>query len=128
MINGWYLLSTTAQPLLSILGFYNAYSSHSVAVICKEQDHIAKTTGHLSSLGTVAIDLQDTGCRSSSGATLTLPSEAGKEVRRPSIAPVLEVADSSALHTCDLLSDQSEDETTPSDEEVSNGLEYVHVT
>ncbi|XP_054837882.1 potassium channel subfamily T member 2 isoform X3 [Eublepharis macularius] len=79
----------------------------------------------IASMGTVAIDLQDTGCRSSGGATLTLPSEAGKEVRRPSIAPVLEVADSSALHTCDLLSDQSEDETTPSDEEISNGLEYL---
>lgn len=75
--------------------------------------------------GTVAIDLQDTGCRSSSGPTLSLPSEAGKTGRRPSIAPVLEVADSSALQTCDLLSDQSEDETTPSEEDVSNGLEYV---
>lgn len=71
----------------------------------------------------MAIDLQDTGCRS--GATLALPAEGGKEGRRPSIAPVLEVADSSSLHTCDLLSDQSEDETTPSDDEVSAGLEYV---
>ncbi|XP_061489968.1 potassium channel subfamily T member 2 isoform X3 [Rhineura floridana] len=79
----------------------------------------------IASMGTVAIDLQDTGCRSSSVATLTLPSESGKAGRRPSIAPVLEVADSSALHTCDLLSDQSEDEATPSDEEVSNGLEYM---
>ncbi|KAH0618327.1 hypothetical protein JD844_017427 [Phrynosoma platyrhinos] len=79
----------------------------------------------IASMGTVAIDLQDTGCRSPSAATLTLPSEASKTGRRPSIAPVLEVADSSALHTCDLLSDQSEDETTPSDEEVSNGLEYL---
>ncbi|XP_044295259.1 potassium channel subfamily T member 2 isoform X3 [Varanus komodoensis] len=79
----------------------------------------------IASMGTVAIDLQDTGCRSPSGPTLTLPSEAGKAGRRPSIAPVLEVADSSALHACDLLSDQSEDETTPSDEDVSNGLEYL---
>ncbi|XP_053106650.1 potassium channel subfamily T member 2 isoform X3 [Hemicordylus capensis] len=79
----------------------------------------------IASMGTVAIDLQDTGCRSSAGTSLTLPSESGKAGRRPSIAPVLEVADSSALHTCDLLSDQSEDETTPSDEEVSNGLEYL---
>ncbi|XP_034979033.1 potassium channel subfamily T member 2 isoform X2 [Zootoca vivipara] len=79
----------------------------------------------IASMGTVAIDLQDTSCRSPSVATLTLPSEAGKTGRRPSIAPVLEVADTSAIHTCDLLSDQSEDETTPSDEEVSNGLEYL---
>ncbi|NXT35187.1 KCNT2 protein, partial [Pelecanoides urinatrix] len=75
--------------------------------------------------GTVAIDLQDTGCRTSSGPTLALPSEGGKEGRRPSIAPVLEVADSSSLQTCDLLSDQSEDETTPSDDEISAGLEYA---
>ncbi|XP_054240043.1 potassium channel subfamily T member 2 isoform X3 [Indicator indicator] len=79
----------------------------------------------IASMGTVAIDLQDTGCRTSSGPTLTLPSEGGKEGRRPSIAPVLEVADSSSLQTCDLLSDQSEDETTPSDDEVSAGLEYA---
>lgn len=77
-------------------------------------------------LGTVAIDLQDTGCHGPSGATLALPAEGGKEGRRPSIAPVLEVADSSSLHTCDLLSDQSEDETTPSDDEGSAGLEYVY--
>ncbi|NXH85446.1 KCNT2 protein, partial [Edolisoma coerulescens] len=79
----------------------------------------------IASMGTVAIDLQDTGCHGPSGATLALPAEGGKEGRRPSIAPVLEVADSSSLHTCDLLSDQSEDETTPSDDEVSAGLEYA---
>ncbi|NXK54962.1 KCNT2 protein, partial [Chauna torquata] len=79
----------------------------------------------IASMGTVAIDLQDTGCRTSSGPTLALPSEGGKEGRRPSIAPVLEVADSSSLQTCDLLSDQSEDEATPSDDEVSAGLEYA---
>lgn len=76
-------------------------------------------------LGTVAIDLQDTSCRSASGpTTLSLPAEGSKEVRRPSIAPVLEVADTSSIQTCDLLSDQSEDETTP-DEEISSNLEYV---
>ncbi|NXQ51715.1 KCNT2 protein, partial [Anthoscopus minutus] len=79
----------------------------------------------IASMGTVAIDLQDTRCRGPSGATLALPAEGSKEGRRPSIAPVLEVADSSSLHTCDLLSDQSEDETTPSNDEVSAGLEYV---
>ncbi|NXG62344.1 KCNT2 protein, partial [Hemiprocne comata] len=79
----------------------------------------------IASMGTVAIDLQDTGCCPPSGPTLALPSQGGKEGRRPSIAPVLEVADSSSLQTCDLLSDQSEDETTPSDDEVSAGLEYA---
>ncbi|XP_040594221.1 potassium channel subfamily T member 2 isoform X1 [Mesocricetus auratus] len=77
----------------------------------------------IASMGTVAIDLQDTSCRVASGPTLALPSEGSKELRRPSIAPVLEVADSSSIQTCDLLSDQSEDETTP-DEETSN-LEYA---
>uniref|UniRef100_A0A7M4DX18 Potassium sodium-activated channel subfamily T member 2 n=1 Tax=Crocodylus porosus TaxID=8502 RepID=A0A7M4DX18_CROPO len=79
----------------------------------------------IASMGTVAIDLQDTGCRSSSGPTLALPSEGSKGGRRPSIAPVLEVADSSSLQTCDLLSDQSEDEITPSDDETSAGSEYA---
>lgn len=74
----------------------------------------------------MAIDLQDTGCRTSSGPTLALPSEGSKEGRRPSIAPVLEVADASSLQTCELLSDQSEDETTPSDDEASAGFEYVY--
>ncbi|GAB1285504.1 Potassium channel, subfamily T, member 2 [Apodemus speciosus] len=78
----------------------------------------------IASMGTVAIDLQDTSCRASSGPTLALPSEGGKELRRPSIAPVLEVADTSSIQTCDLLSDQSEDETTP-DEETSSNLEYA---
>nr|KAF6395296.1 potassium sodium-activated channel subfamily T member 2 [Rousettus aegyptiacus] len=78
----------------------------------------------IASMGTVAIDLQDTSCRSASGPTLSLPAEAIKEVRRPSIAPVLEVADTSSIQTCDLLSDQSEDETT-ADEHVSSNLEYA---
>nr|XP_033817249.1 potassium channel subfamily T member 2 [Geotrypetes seraphini] len=79
----------------------------------------------IASMGTVAIDLQDTGCRSSSGPTLMLPCKGSKERRRPSIAPVLDVADSSSIQTCDLLSDQSEDETTPSDDECSASKEYA---
>ncbi|ELW68069.1 Potassium channel subfamily T member 2 [Tupaia chinensis] len=78
----------------------------------------------IASMGTVAIDLQDTSCRSASGPTLSLPTEGSKDLRRPSIAPVLEVADTSSIQTCDLLSDQSEDETTP-DEEMSSNLEYA---
>lgn len=78
--------------------------------------------------GTVAMDLQNTDCRPSQGGggggggKLTLPTENGSGSRRPSIAPVLELADSSALLPCDLLSDQSEDEVTPSDDE---GLSVV---
>ncbi|MGH0160867.1 UNVERIFIED_CONTAM: hypothetical protein FKN15_072280 [Acipenser sinensis] len=73
----------------------------------------------IASMGTVAIDLHDTGCRSSSGPNLTLPADGSKGGRRPSIAPVLELADASSVQTCDLLSDQSEDEATPSDDEES---------
>ncbi|XP_015211019.2 potassium channel subfamily T member 2 isoform X1 [Lepisosteus oculatus] len=69
----------------------------------------------IASMGTVAIDLQDTGCRSSTGPNLSLPAEGSKGNRRPSIAPVLEVADSSFIQTCDLLGDQSEDEVILSD-------------
>ncbi|XP_051040821.1 potassium channel subfamily T member 1 isoform X5 [Phodopus roborovskii] len=86
----------------------------------------------IASMGTVAMDLQNTDCRPSqggsgggSGSKLTLPTENGSGSRRPSIAPVLELADSSALLPCDLLSDQSEDEVTPSDDEGLSVVEYV---
>jgi potassium channel subfamily T protein 1 len=76
------------------------------------------------------MDLQNAECRPSQGGSssggsgdkLMLPTENGSGSRRPSIAPVLELADSSALLPCDLLSDQSEDEVTPSDDE---GLSVV---
>uniref|UniRef100_A0A672UUY6 Potassium sodium-activated channel subfamily T member 2 n=1 Tax=Strigops habroptila TaxID=2489341 RepID=A0A672UUY6_STRHB len=117
--------------------FYINVTKEENSAFKKQEKHRKKHESKLSYHGTsrlpvhsiiasmVAIDLQDTGCRTSSGPTLALPSEGGREGRRPSIAPVLEVADSSSLQTCDLLSDQSEDETTPSDEEVSSGLEYA---
>ncbi|KAM9082428.1 potassium channel subfamily T member 1 isoform 7-T7 [Megaptera novaeangliae] len=85
----------------------------------------------IASMGTVAMDLQNTECRpaqsggGSGGSKLALPTENGSGSRRPSIAPVLEVADSSTLLPCDLLSDQSEDEMTPSDEEGLSVAEYV---
>ncbi|XP_069793948.1 potassium channel subfamily T member 2 isoform X5 [Narcine bancroftii] len=79
----------------------------------------------IASMGTVAIDLQDTRCRPPSGPTLTLPSDGDKECRRSSIAPVLEVADVSSIQACELLSDQSEDEANPSDEEASSAIEYI---
>ncbi|XP_041582309.1 potassium channel subfamily T member 1 isoform X10 [Vulpes lagopus] len=79
----------------------------------------------------VAMDLQNTECRPAQGGggggggKLMLPTENGSGSRRPSIAPVLELADSSALLPCDLLSDQSEDEMTPSDDEGLSVVEYV---
>uniref|UniRef100_A0A667YNV3 Potassium sodium-activated channel subfamily T member 1 n=1 Tax=Myripristis murdjan TaxID=586833 RepID=A0A667YNV3_9TELE len=72
----------------------------------------------------VAIDLQNPDPPEDSGK-LTLPTENGAGSRRPSIAPVLEIADSSAILPCDLLSDQSEDETNQSDEEGSVGSDFV---
>ncbi|KAI4587707.1 hypothetical protein MJG53_005494 [Ovis ammon polii x Ovis aries] len=85
----------------------------------------------IASMGTVAMDLQNTECRPTpsggggGGSKLALPTENGSGSRRPSIAPVLEVADSSTLLPCDLLSDQSEDEMTPSEDEGLSVVEYV---
>ncbi|XP_073496332.1 potassium channel subfamily T member 1 isoform X3 [Phyllobates terribilis] len=79
----------------------------------------------IASMGTVAMDLQNTECRPINSSKLTLPSENGSATRRPSIAPVLEIADSSTVLPCDLLSDQSEDEMTQSDDEGLPSLEYV---
>ncbi|XP_009320411.1 PREDICTED: potassium channel subfamily T member 1 [Pygoscelis adeliae] len=73
----------------------------------------------------VAMDLQNTECRPANSSKLALPAENGSGNRRPSIAPVLELADTSSLLPCDLLSDQSEDEMTQSDEEGSAVVEYV---
>uniref|UniRef100_A0A3B3BJX4 Potassium sodium-activated channel subfamily T member 2b n=1 Tax=Oryzias melastigma TaxID=30732 RepID=A0A3B3BJX4_ORYME len=71
----------------------------------------------IASMGTVAIDLQDSTSRSSSrtemgGAnTLALPAMGDSaEERRHSIAPVLELVDGVNNPTFDLLGDQSEDE------------------
>ncbi|XP_068964454.1 potassium channel subfamily T member 1 isoform X3 [Petaurus breviceps papuanus] len=79
----------------------------------------------IASMGTVAMDLQSTDCRPPNSSKLALPTENGSSSRRPSIAPVLELADSSSLLPCDLLSDQSEDEMTPSDDEGLTVVEYV---
>ncbi|XP_053426812.1 potassium channel subfamily T member 1 isoform X3 [Nycticebus coucang] len=85
----------------------------------------------IATMGTVAMDLPSAECRPSQsgggggGSKLALPTENGSGSRRPSIAPVLELADSSALLPCDLLSDQSEDDVTPSDDEGLSTVEYV---
>lgn len=66
------------------------------------------------------MDLQNPADPPEDCSKLTLPTENGAGSRRPSIAPVLEIADSSSILPCDLLSDQSEDETNHSDEEGSS--------
>ncbi|XP_068576975.1 potassium channel subfamily T member 1-like isoform X15 [Cebidichthys violaceus] len=96
---------------LSVTGLYDAPSRLPVHSI-------------IASMGTVAIDLQNPDPPEES-SKLTLPTENGSGSRRPSIAPVLEIADSSAILPCDLLSDQSEDETNQSDEEGSVASDFV---
>ncbi|XP_047184875.1 potassium channel subfamily T member 1 isoform X5 [Scophthalmus maximus] len=103
---------------LSVTGLYDAPSRLPVHSI------IASMVDQATSYGTVAIDLQNPDPPEESGK-LTLPTENGDGSRRPSIAPVLEIADSSAILPCDLLSDQSEDETNQSDEEGSVGSDFV---
>ncbi|XP_056434914.1 potassium channel subfamily T member 2 [Gadus chalcogrammus] len=79
----------------------------------------------LASMGTVAIDLQTTrppDPSTSSPAPLTVNGAGG---RRPSIATVLEIADSAAILPCDLLSDQSEDDSSYSEEKGPRLTEYV---
>ncbi|XP_031705193.1 potassium channel subfamily T member 1 isoform X5 [Anarrhichthys ocellatus] len=103
---------------LSVSGLYDAPSRLPVHSI------IASMVDQATAYGTVAIDLQNPDPPEES-SKLTLPTENGSGSRRPSIAPVLEIADSSAILPCDLLSDQSEDETNQSDEEGSVGSDFV---
>uniref|UniRef100_A0A8C1N8S2 RCK N-terminal domain-containing protein n=1 Tax=Cyprinus carpio TaxID=7962 RepID=A0A8C1N8S2_CYPCA len=65
----------------------------------------------IASMGTVAIDLQDSSDSMGGCNTLALPAMSGSgEESRHSIAPVLEVVDGVHSPTFDLLGDQSEDE------------------
>ncbi|XP_046901855.1 LOW QUALITY PROTEIN: potassium channel subfamily T member 1 [Hypomesus transpacificus] len=79
----------------------------------------------IASMGTVAMDLQNTSPPDYSSGKLAPPTVNGAGSRRPSIAPVLEIADCSSILPCDLLSDQSEDDSTFSDEKGSSSTEYV---
>ncbi|XP_059403592.1 potassium channel subfamily T member 1-like isoform X3 [Carassius carassius] len=88
------------------------------------QSIIASMVDQSTSYGTVAIDLQNPDPPADS-SKLALPTENGAGSRRPSIAPVLEIADSSAILPCDLLSDPSEDETNQSDDEGAPALEWI---
>ncbi|XP_039906358.1 potassium channel subfamily T member 1 isoform X9 [Simochromis diagramma] len=103
---------------LPVSGLYDAPSRLPVHSI------IASMVDQTTSFGTVAIDLQHPDPPEETGK-LALPTENGAGSRRPSIAPVLEIADSSSILPCDLLSDQSEDETNQSDEEGSVGSDFV---
>ncbi|XP_051995662.1 potassium channel subfamily T member 2-like [Xyrauchen texanus] len=83
----------------------------------------------IASMGTVAIDLQDSSDSSPEGtgpSELALPAVSGSgEERKHSIAPVLEVVDRVDSPTFDLLGDQSEDEVTQGPEEGTMPVEWV---
>lgn len=78
----------------------------------------------IASMGTVAMDLQNTSPPSVMGGSRVPPNTVnGMGGRRPSIAPVQEIADSSCILPCDLLSDQSEDDSVFSDEKDHSSTE-----
>uniref|UniRef100_A0A673A336 Potassium channel, subfamily T, member 1 n=1 Tax=Sphaeramia orbicularis TaxID=375764 RepID=A0A673A336_9TELE len=79
----------------------------------------------IASMGTVAMDLQNTSPPDAPGGKLVPPTVNGTGGRRPSIAPVQEIADSSSILPCDLLSDQSEDDSVFTDEKGHSSPEYV---
>ncbi|XP_056426490.1 potassium channel subfamily T member 2-like isoform X2 [Hyla sarda] len=79
----------------------------------------------IASMGTVAIDLQ--GSRSpenTDGNTLSPPNDSTQK-RKHSIDPVPDLIDGDPNTTFDLLSDQSEDETSQSDDELSLFNDWV---
>ncbi|XP_024273956.1 potassium channel subfamily T member 1 isoform X3 [Oncorhynchus tshawytscha] len=104
---------------LPVTGLYDAPARLPVHSI------IASMVDQANFYGTVAMDLQNPADPPEDCSKLTLPTENGAGSRRPSIAPVLEIADSSSILPCDLLSDQSEDETNHSDEEGSSVSDFV---
>ncbi|KAL4004774.1 fibroblast growth factor [Sarotherodon galilaeus] len=79
----------------------------------------------IASMGTVAMDLQNTTPPDASVGKLVPPTVNGTGGRRPSIAPVQELADSASILPCDLLSDQSEDDSVFTDEKGHSSTEYV---
>uniref|UniRef100_H3BZN8 Potassium sodium-activated channel subfamily T member 1 n=1 Tax=Tetraodon nigroviridis TaxID=99883 RepID=H3BZN8_TETNG len=79
----------------------------------------------IASMGTVAMDLQNASPPDPSGSKLVPATVNGTGGRRPSIAPVQEIADSSSILPCDLLGDQSEDDSVFIDEKGHSSTDYV---
>uniref|UniRef100_A0A8C1PFW6 Potassium channel, subfamily T, member 1 n=1 Tax=Cyprinus carpio TaxID=7962 RepID=A0A8C1PFW6_CYPCA len=113
--------------------YINITKEENSAFILRQEEDQGKGRGHcdilnspsglpvhsiIASMGTVAMDFQNTS-PTESGVKLAPPPENEQGSRRPSIAPVLELADSASLLPCDLLCDQSEDEAGQSDEDVT---------
>uniref|UniRef100_A0A452GRB2 RCK N-terminal domain-containing protein n=1 Tax=Gopherus agassizii TaxID=38772 RepID=A0A452GRB2_9SAUR len=81
----------------------------------------------IASMGTVAMDLpdSDSSLDSADRTTLGLAADPVGTEKRHSIAPVLEVVDAIRSPTFDLLSDQSEDEATHSDDDAATSSTWV---
>uniref|UniRef100_A0A8C0G9V6 RCK N-terminal domain-containing protein n=1 Tax=Chelonoidis abingdonii TaxID=106734 RepID=A0A8C0G9V6_CHEAB len=81
----------------------------------------------IASMGTVAMDLPDSDSspESADGTTLGLAADPVGTEKHHSIAPVLEVVDTIPSPTFDLLSDQSEDEATHSDDDAATSGTWV---
>ncbi|XP_061655676.1 potassium channel subfamily T member 2 isoform X2 [Phyllopteryx taeniolatus] len=79
----------------------------------------------IASMGTVAMDLQNSSPPGPAGSMAVPPTLNETGSRRPSIAPVQEIADSSSILPCDLLGDQLEDDAVFTDERGHSFTEYV---
>lgn len=77
----------------------------------------------MSFAGTVAMDLQNASPPDPCGSKSVPTTVNGTGGRRPSIAPVQEIADSSSILPCDLLGDQSEDDSVFIDEKGHSSTE-----
>ncbi|KAM6901496.1 LOW QUALITY PROTEIN: potassium channel subfamily T member 1 [Lycodopsis pacificus] len=118
--------------------YINITKEENSAFIFNQEERKGRTTGGLfdgpsqlpvhsiiASMGTVAMDLQNTSPPDVSGDKLVPPIVNGTGGRRPSIATVQEIADSASILPCDLLSDQSEDDSVFIDEKGHSSTEYV---
>uniref|UniRef100_A0A8C3T7P4 Calcium-activated potassium channel BK alpha subunit domain-containing protein n=1 Tax=Chelydra serpentina TaxID=8475 RepID=A0A8C3T7P4_CHESE len=107
--------------------YINISKEENSAFILRQQEHVHQSRlpppayhgltrlpvhSIIASMGTVAMDLPDSGSSpdSADGTTLGLPGDPAGTGMRHSIAPVLEMVDAIPSPTFDLLSDQSEDE------------------
>ncbi|KAE8619897.1 hypothetical protein XENTR_v10010014 [Xenopus tropicalis] len=79
----------------------------------------------IASMGTVAMDLQGSRSPESVDGNMLSPPADGTHTRKHSIDAVLDVVDGDTSTNFDLLSDQSEDETSQSDEELDSSINLV---
>uniref|UniRef100_A0A8C5M2M6 RCK N-terminal domain-containing protein n=1 Tax=Leptobrachium leishanense TaxID=445787 RepID=A0A8C5M2M6_9ANUR len=120
--------------------YINISKEENSAFSFKEQEQIrrpgiAKSAYHgltrlpvhsiIASMGTVAIDLQGSRSPESIDSNMLSPPANPHQKRKHSIDPVPDVMDGDGGTTFDLMSDQSEDETSQSDEELDISHDWV---